>query len=105
MRRAALLLLLVSIGCRSNETEAVDKLNAKVGEQDRRLLAIETRGAIDVQAISRELLAKGSAAGLHGPPGPFGPTGPAGPPGPPGPGGLGPPGATGERGPKGDPGP
>lgn len=103
--------LALSIACRSNEaeteaaTEAVTKLEAHVSEIDRRMGELERRGAIDTQAVAAELLAKGSAAGLHGPPGPPGPAGPPGPPGPPGPAGVGPPGPIGERGAKGDPGP
>jgi hypothetical protein len=58
-----------------------------------------------VHEVSRELLEKGAAAGLGGPPGVRGPEGPTGPPGPPGPAGVGPPGPEGPRGQKGDPGP
>ncbi|NVB83802.1 MAG: hypothetical protein HOV81_35835 [Kofleriaceae bacterium] len=103
MRRV--LALLVLVGCRSNDTEAVDKLSARVADLDRRIGSIEANGPVDTHAVATELLAKGSAAGLHGPEGPAGPAGPSGPPGPAGPGGVGPPGPAGERGPKGDPGP
>jgi hypothetical protein len=105
--RAALLLLviLLTIACRANETERVDKLGPRVDDHDQRLSMIEQRGELDVQKVANVLLAKGSAAGIHGPPGGAGPAGPAGPPGPAGPGGIGPPGPEGGRGPKGDPGP
>jgi hypothetical protein len=101
------LLLLVLIGCRSNETElaSIKKLDTEAQDHDRRLGAIEQRIPVDTQAVASELLAKGSAAGLAGPPGPSGDVGPAGPPGPMGPAGVGPPGPAGERGAKGDPGP
>jgi hypothetical protein len=103
MRRVALLLTLFA--CRSNETASVNKLEARVGEHDRRLGTIEQRGVVDTNTVAAELLAKGSAAGLTGPAGPLGPAGPPGPPGPMGPAGVGPMGPAGERGPKGDPGP
>jgi hypothetical protein len=108
MRRVGLVsaaLVFALTACRSNETASVSKLEARMSDVDRRLAAIEQRGPIDVTAVSGELLAKGSAAGLTGPAGPRGPDGPPGPPGPMGPAGVGPPGASGERGPKGDPGP
>lgn len=103
MRMVAALLLVIA--CRANETASVDKLEARATELERRLTAIEQRGAIDTHTVAAELLAKGSAAGLTGPAGPLGPPGPPGPPGPEGPAGVGPPGPAGERGPKGDPGP
>src|ERR1043165_832443 len=93
MRRVALLLVLIA--CRSNEDESVKKLEAKHTDLDRRVGVIEQRGPVDTQAIASELLAKGSAAGLHGPAGPEGPAGPAGPVGPMGPAGGGPPGPGG----------
>jgi hypothetical protein len=100
MKRA---LLLALVACRTNEAD-VAKLETRVAPAEQRVAAIEAHGPVDTQAIADELLAKGSAAGLHGPPGPAGPSGPAGPPGPPGPAGVGPPGPAGERGQKGDPG-
>ena len=103
MRRGLLLLL---IGCREPaDTKGVDEVKTRVADHDRRLQTIEARGAVDTTKVAGELLAKGSAAGLHGPPGPPGPEGPPGPAGPMGPAGVGPPGPIGERGPKGDPGP
>ena len=98
-------LLFVLIACRSNESEAVKKLEAQHSELDHRVAGIEQRIPVDTQAVANELLAKGSAAGLSGPPGPTGPAGPTGSAGPMGPAGVGPPGPAGERGPKGDPGP
>jgi hypothetical protein len=104
--RAILAAWLVSaVACRANETERVDQLGTRVDDHDLRLGAIERRGELDAHKVASELLAKGSAAGLHGPPGPPGPVGPAGPIGPVGgmgPAGVGP---EGPRGPKGDPGP
>jgi len=103
MRRT--LTLLVLIGCRQNEGESVKKLETHTQDLDHRIGMIEARGSADTNTIASILLAKGSAAGLGGPPGPPGPAGPAGPAGPPGPAGVGPLGPAGERGPKGDPGP
>ena len=103
--RSFSLLLLATIACRSSETEGVTKLEAKATAIEQRLASIEQRVPVDTAAIATELLAKGSAAGLHGPAGPEGPKGPPGPDGPMGPAGVGPPGAIGERGPKGDTGP
>jgi hypothetical protein len=103
MRRC--LTLLVLIGCRQNDGDNVKKLEARTQDLDHRIGTIEARGSADTSTIASILLAKGSAAGLGGPPGPPGPAGPAGPAGPPGPAGVGPPGPAGERGPKGDPGP
>jgi hypothetical protein len=99
-------LLLVLLGCKQpTDTKALDEVKMRVGDHDRRLQTIETRGAVDTNKVAAELLAKGSAAGLTGPAGPAGPAGPPGPVGPSGPAGVGPPGPTGERGAKGDPGP
>jgi hypothetical protein len=103
MRSAALLVVLIA--CRSNESDSVKKIEAKTAELDQRVGGIEQRIPVDTIAVANELLAKGSAAGLHGPAGPEGPPGPAGPAGPMGPAGVGPPGPAGERGQKGDPGP
>jgi hypothetical protein len=104
MRCSTALLLLLA--CRATETERVDKLGGRVDDHDKRLSMIEKRGELDVHHVATELLAKGSAAGLGGPPGPPGPDGPHGPPGPPGPvGSAGPAGPEGPRGAKGDSGP
>ena len=84
---------------------------SRIDDHDRRLGALEKRGAVDVQAVAAELLARGKDAGLAGPPGPPGPPGPegsagsAGSAGPAGPAGVGPTGPEGPRGAKGDPGP
>src|SRR5262245_47798208 len=102
MRRVVVLLGLIA--CRQSD-DNVKQLDTRVADHAQRLTAIEQRGAVDTKAVAAELLAKGSAAGLHGPPGPAGPTGPVGSAGPPGPAGVGPPGPAGERGAKGDPGP
>lgn len=102
--RFALVLSLVA--CRASDTdERLDKTAAVVKQLDERVVAIEKRGEADIPRIAQELLAKGKAAGLEGPPGPPGPRGDQGPPGPAGPGGIGPIGPEGPRGPKGDPGP
>ena len=103
--RFAVPLVLVTIACRSNETESVKQLETKATAIEQRLAAIEGRIPVDTQAIANELLTKGAGAGLRGPQGPDGPPGPLGPPGPMGPAGVGPPGPIGERGPKGDTGP
>lgn len=93
-------------GCRAGDTdERLDRAAARLDQLEPRLAALEQRGAIDTRAVAAELLGKGQAAGLSGPPGPPGPPGPEGPPGPPGPAGVGPPGPEGPRGAKGDPGP
>jgi hypothetical protein len=98
--------LLALVACRAADTDRrVDELQARVDDHDQRVAAIEKRGSADVHAIASELLAKGRAAGLSGPPGPPGPPGVEGPAGPPGPGGVGPNGPEGPRGAKGDPGP
>jgi hypothetical protein len=91
--------------CKANDPTHEDQpLTARLDQIDHRVVAIEKRGAIDVQGVAGELLAKGSAAGLQGPSGPPGPSGPTGPAGPAGPAGTGP-GPEGPRGSKGDPGP
>ena len=94
------------VACRASDTgERVDQAAARIDDHDLRIAAIEHRGAVATQAVAAELLAKGKAAGLSGPPGPPGPSGPPGPPGPLGPAGVGPAGPEGPRGAKGDPGP
>ncbi|MBA3391079.1 MAG: collagen-like protein [Deltaproteobacteria bacterium] len=107
MRRGSGLIWLVAlIGCRAGDTESrVDEITKRVGEHAGRLGSIEQRGKLDVKEVTAELLAKGKAAGLEGPPGVAGPAGPPGPPGPMGPAGVGPAGPEGPRGAKGDPGP
>ena len=116
MRRALALVIWIA-ACRGDDTgdqihqvaAKLDDKTAKVATQlaahDARIAAIEQRGAVDVQAIAAELLAKGKDAGLSGPVGPPGPAGPQGVSGPPGPVGVGSAGPEGPRGPKGDPGP
>jgi hypothetical protein len=97
---------IVVLGCRAGDTEQrLEETTTRVGDHDRRIGAIEGRGAVDAKLVAAELLAKGKAAGLSGPAGPPGPRGPDGPTGPAGPGGVGPPGPQGPRGAKGDPGP
>ena len=104
--RTLVLPLLAVAACREAGTDQrVDQVAARVDEHDQRVAALEQRGSADVRAIASELLARGKAAGLGGPPGPPGPQGPEGPPGPIGPGGTGPSGPEGPRGAKGDPGP
>ncbi|MBA3821047.1 MAG: hypothetical protein H0X17_19330 [Deltaproteobacteria bacterium] len=103
MRR---LTLLVLVACRAGDTEEhVDQATRRVGVHDQRIGALEARGVVDVKQVAGELLARGKAAGLEGPPGPPGPQGPLGPAGPFGPAGVGPMGPEGPRGAKGDPGP
>ena len=93
--------LLVLAACRAGDTEErLEKTGARVDDHDLRIGSIERRGAVDTKQVAQELLAKGKAAGLEGPPGPPGPQGPFGPPGPPGPGGIGPMGPEGPRGAK-----
>jgi hypothetical protein len=99
-------LLLVLAACRAGDLEErLDKTGARVDDHDLRLGKVERTGEIDTMKVAQELLAKGKAHRLEGPPGPPGPRGPDGPPGPMGPAGVGPPGPQGERGPKGDLGP
>jgi len=106
MRSRTSIVLLVLAACRAGDTEArLEKTGARVDDHDLRIGSIERRGQIDTKQVAQELLAKGKASGLEGPPGPPGPQGPFGPPGPIGPGGLGPMGPEGPRGSKGDPGP
>jgi len=96
------------VACRAEPDPRVDQAATRIADHDRRIAAIERRGAIDTQTVAAELLAKGQAAGLTGPlgpPGPAGAIGPPGPPGAPGNGPPGPPGPEGARGAKGDPGP
>src|SRR5436190_24239586 len=100
--RCVLALVLVTIACRSNETESVKQLEAKTSAIEKKLATIDQRIPVDTAAISNELLPKGAAAGLGGPQGPGGPAGPAGPAGPIGPMGPAGVGPAGERGPKGD---
>jgi hypothetical protein len=98
--------LLALVACRADDLEAqIEATDKNVAAHNGRIGKIEERGRLDVHEVSRELLAKGAAAGLGGPQGIRGPDGPAGPPGPPGPAGVGPPGPEGPRGQKGDPGP
>jgi hypothetical protein len=85
--------------------QRVDRAATRIDDHDQRIAAIERRGAVDAHAVAVELLDKGKAAGLSGPPGPPGPPGPQGSAGPVGPGGTGPTGPEGPRGAKGDPGP
>jgi hypothetical protein len=99
-------LLAIVLGCRASDTEQrVDQLNARVDDHDQRVAAIEHRGKVDSHEVASEILAKGKASGIEGPPGPVGRQGELGPPGPMGPAGVGPPGPEGPRGAKGDPGP
>jgi len=103
MRRIALVLL---VACRAGDTEQrIDETAKKVDEHDKQLGALEAKGAVDAKKVATELLARGKAAGLSGPPGDRGPLGPPGPLGPMGPAGVGPAGPEGPRGAKGDPGP
>ena len=100
------LVLIALVACRASDTEKrVDQTNARVDDHDLRVGALERKGDVDVQKVSAELLAKGKAAGISGPPGPPGPFGPPGPAGPAGPFGVGPPGPEGPRGAQGNPGP
>ena len=94
-------LVVAAAGCRSTESDRVDKLTTRADDHDVRLGNVERRGAVDTEKVAAVLLAKGVA----GPPGPLGHDGPAGPAGPVGPGGIGPAGPEGGRGAKGDPGP
>lgn len=104
MHRFALVMSLAA--CRPSDTDSrVTEANKRIDDMEIRLGEIERRGAADVKAIAQELLARGKAAGLSGPPGPPGPQGPIGPLGPAGPAGVGPQGPEGPRGAKGDPGP
>jgi len=99
-------LALTLAACRASDTdERVAKAAARIDDHDVRLSSIERRGPVDTARVAAELLAKGKAAGLSGPPGPPGPQGPEGPRGPAGPAGVGPAGPDGPRGAKGDPGP
>jgi hypothetical protein len=92
--------------CRAGDTEQrIAQASVRIDDHDLRLAAIERRGPVDSHAIAAELLAKGTAAGLSGPPGPPGPPGPEGSAGPAGPAGVGPIGPEGSRGAKWDPGP
>jgi hypothetical protein len=103
MRRIALVLL---VACRAGDTEQrIDETAKKVDQHDQQLTALEQKGTVDAKKVATELLARGKAAGLSGPPGDRGPFGPAGPIGPMGPAGVGPAGPEGPRGAKGDPGP
>ena len=90
--------------CRA-DTSDTSETTARLADLEAKLAAIEKRGPVDTAAIASELLQKGKAAGLGGPPGPAGPLGPPGPDGPSGPAGVGPAGPEGPRGPTGDPGP
>src|SRR5687767_12511955 len=105
MHARATALALALAACRTSDPASTNKLETHLTDHDRRLRDLEQRGAIDTQKVASELLARGSAAGLYGPPGERGPAGPPGPAGPEGPAGVGPPGPAGERGAKGDPGP
>lgn len=101
---------LAALACRPNGSpnEAdprLDRATTRLAELDQRIAAIEKRGAVDARAVAGELLARGSDAGLSGPPGPTGPAGPSGPAGPQGAAGSGFAGHEGPRGAKGDPGP
>jgi hypothetical protein len=89
----------------SDHRADVEALKQKLAEAERRLAELEQRGAVDATRVANELLARGKASGLEGPPGPEGPRGQGeqGIPGPVGP--LGPPGPEGPQGAKGDPGP
>ena len=60
-----------------------DVLEQRVAAAEQRVAAIESRGALDAKAVASELLAKGSAAGINGPPGPPGPRAPPPPAGAP----------------------
>lgn len=92
--------------CHGGDTaQPLAQASARIDAHDRRIAAIEARGAVDTRAVTAELLAKGKAAGISGPLGPPGPKGPEGPPGPSGPAGIGLMGPEGPRGAKGDPGP
>lgn len=103
MRRILLVLL---VACRAGDTEQkLDQTAQKVEQHDKQLGALEAKGTVDAKKVATELLSRGKASGLSGPPGDRGPFGPAGPPGPMGPAGVGPPGPEGPRGAKGDPGP
>lgn len=94
------------LSCRESDLEQRVASHGKdLGEQAKRIVAIEKRGDIDATKVAGELLAKGKDFHLEGPPGPAGPPGPEGPAGPVGPAGTGPAGPEGPRGAKGDPGP
>ncbi|MEJ7602489.1 MAG: hypothetical protein WKG01_31645 [Kofleriaceae bacterium] len=104
MRRLALVMVVVA--CRSGDPEQrLDRTAQQVEQHEQKLAALDKRGDVDAKKVAAELLAKGKAAGLSGPPGERGPFGPAGPVGPIGPAGVGPAGPEGPRGAKGDPGP
>ena len=103
MRRIALVVL---VACRAGDTEQrLDQTAQKVELHDKQIGALEAKGAVDAKKVATELLARGKAAGLSGPPGERGPFGPPGPIGPMCPAGVGPAGPEGPRGAKGDPGP
>lgn len=104
MRRCVLAIALSA--CRASDTEhRLDEQVKRADELVVRLGELERDRKVDAKLVAGELLARGKAAGLSGPPGPPGPRGPDGPLGPPGPAGIGPPGPEGPRGAKGDPGP
>ena len=100
-----MLLGLMVAACRPDGPPPDDKTPARMTGHDQRIGKLEQRGVIDAQKVAALLLAKGSAAGLGGPPGPVGPPGPQGSAGPIGPAGIGPVGPEGPRGTKGDSGP
>jgi hypothetical protein len=110
-RRVLVVGLVGLAACQAEPDARIDPAITRIGDHDRRIAAIERRGAIDSQAVAAELLARGKDAGLTGPLGPPGPAGSAGPAGTPGPAGSGSPGPAGlpgpegARGAKGDPGP
>lgn len=100
---------------RAAERARAAELERRLSTVERAAQALQARGALDTQAVARELLARGKDAGLLGPAGPPGPAGEPGPvgaagavgaAGPPGPVGVeGPPGARGNAGPPGPEGP
>lgn len=92
--------------CRASDTEQrVDQASARVDDHDIRIGNLEHKGEVDAKKVADEILARGKASGIWGPPGPVGPVGPPGPAGPAGPFGLGPAGPEGPRGAIGNPGP
>lgn len=104
------------VACGADPDPRVDQAATRIADHDRRIAAIERRGAIAPPALAAAPLARNQEAPVAAPLGPPGTAGPgsAGPPepasnrlpgpqGPPGPQGS--PGPEGARGAKGDPGP